>query len=56
MLFLTVGTIPQLTDISVFEMGKGIAASAIYFGALCWVGAKLVAKMQATSAQSTKGK
>ena len=56
MLFLTVGTIPQLTDISVVEMGKGIAASAIYFGALGWVGAKLAAKKQTASEKLTKEK
>ena len=51
MLFLTVGTIPQLADISVIEMGKGIVASAVYFGALGWIGAKLAAKKQAASGQ-----
>ena len=49
MLFLTVGTIPQLAEIAVIEMGKGIIASALYFGALGWIGAKLAAKKQAAN-------
>jgi len=56
MLFLTVGTIPQLTDISVVEMGKGVVASAFYFGALGWIGTKLAAKKQVASGQLTNEK
>lgn len=38
MLFLTVGTIPQLADIKVVEIGNAVALSAAYFGLVAALG------------------
>ena len=49
MLFLTVGTIPLLADVSIIDIAKGIVLSILYFGAIGWLGATLVAKKKAKS-------
>lgn len=43
MLFLTVGTIPQLAELDILNIAKAVALSALYFGLLAAIGNKMMA-------------
>ena len=42
MLFLTVGTIPQLAELDILNIAKAVALSALYFGLLAAIGNKMM--------------
>ncbi|MDG0980907.1 MAG: hypothetical protein P8O79_14355 [Halieaceae bacterium] len=44
MLFLTVGTIPQLSELNVFDIGKAVVLSAAYFGLIAALGNWMAAR------------
>ena len=44
MLFLTVGTIPQLSELNVFDIGKAVVLSASYFGLIAALGNWMAAR------------
>lgn len=43
MLFLTVGTIPQLAELDILNIAKAVALSALYFGLLAAIGNTMMA-------------
>ena len=43
MLFLTVGTIPQLAELDILNIAKAVALSALYFGLLAAIGNTIMA-------------
>lgn len=52
MLFLTVGTIPQLSELNVFDIGKAVVLSAAYFGLIAALGHWIAARRAQNSEPS----
>lgn len=53
MLFLTVGTIPQLAELDILNIAKAVALSALYFGLLAAIGNTIMAR-KASAKESVK--
>lgn len=53
MLFLTVGTIPQLAELDILNIAKAVALSALYFGLLAAIGNTMMAH-KASAKESVK--
>ena len=53
MLFLTVGTIPQLAELDILNIAKAVALSALYFGLLAAIGNTMLAH-KASAKESVK--